>query len=751
MLVSITLSLYKKKMQSLDRGFSVMINELKIISDSLDAIGEGAENIHRDIFVPGGTEALHVFLGAQGTIESIEYMDAVRLGNTWGLKTSNQDLFPSIKLTRPLVSRGNEFYSSYYAYINYKKNDPTKKEKFLEQCEIEGVNDHYFLNKNENERYLFLISRFKENIENEFSEWPKKSYRESIINRLDILKNSNYSEVKIVAELYRRYAEFEKSGVDFLLELKGKVCDAINNYTIPQKLLLNILFGQTKADKKGHISDRSILFLDYKPSRDIDEFVFTEKRKLSISDFLNSLSSNTSSDGISALTGDRVSLVKDKFPEKNLGKGKSVSKIGIFSKFDDKGNQLTVQRYRKAGTASYSLGIDESNQLAETIFKVTSDEYKNKMWASIPSEGRSQDLLVSFCTPMIAGEYIEDIDDYLDVAEGVINAYSGGDTEIDTSVHFAVWRKINDGNQKVIYSATSSLKKLQHSANEWAMACKNVPDFKLLAKIRRKNKALSPLPIAPIEIIHLTKNKYIRNGLSSIPVVSLSFADTMFLFMSQSSGVKQLALRAISKLANQVEPLFEYCALSKNQWQMEKKNRRVETKTDKNSVALKTATLLGILLFKAGRRKEDFMSSFAYQLGQLCSAMDELHIGYCQSVRGGDIPNALIGNTAYQVALQSPLKSLALLATRIKPYEAWAKKTRAKNRADNIKIENKVILAGLGASVWLEKQCSIIAEHFSASSPLVNETYKAEVMLGYLAGRPFNEKNVNSDKEGVEQ
>lgn len=129
------------------------------------------------------------------------------------------------------------------------------------------------------------------------------------------------------------------------------------------------------------------------------------------------------------------------------------------------------------------------------------------------------------------------------------------------------------------------------------------------------------------------------------------------------------------------------------------------------------------------------MNDFAFQLGQLCSAMDELHIGYCQDIRKGQIPNVLIGNMSYGIALQSPVAALSVLASRIKPYEAWARKKWVQGNMPN----DKAIKNGMYSYKWIAVQSQKINEHIKDNPHLVNDSYKAELMLGYLAGRPFEQ------------
>ena len=141
------------------------------------------------------------------------------------------------------------------------------------------------------------------------------------------------------------------------------------------------------------------------------------------------------------------------------------------------------------------------------------------------------------------------------------------------------------------------------------------------------------------------------------------------------------------------------------------------------------------------------MADLAFQLGQYCSAMDELHIGYCSDVRKGNLPNSLIGNQAYSVALQNPIKALAILASRIKPYEAWARKSLQEKLN---KTDNNAIKSGVYAYLWLSKQSMAIGEKLQDQHRSLNDYYKAELMLGYFSGRPFKNKPGESNLQHLQ-
>jgi len=724
-----------------------MINELKIIADGLEEAGENIEEFHKDIFRPGGKEALRIILGEAASIESLEYMDSDKIKDSWGLRTGNQDQFPSVKLTVPLRPEGNGIVSSYFSYKNSKKTDIKSKEKFGNYCKANGVDFDKFIKLKEREIIIFLLQKYNRPNDRQIKEWPKSAYRKSILTRYDSLSQSQDAQVKIVTELYRRYSAFSDNGAGLLTELDKKIEKAVTRGTeIPTDLLLNILFGKEKRKPNGELTEasRPVLFLDYKPRKDLDEFVFTPERRRKISEFLQNNLPSESKKGISYLSGKEVTLIDDKFPEANLGKGKSVSKIILFSKFDANGGQTTVKRYDKSGTDAYLLGTDEATRLLGALQALTKDEYKGKAWDSIPSEKKkSNDLLLAFCknvnialTPLIIGGSIDDMDDYLNATQDVADAFKRiKDITLNENVDFIVIRKINDGNQKVIYSTTKSIAKLQHSRSEWLYACQNVPEFKMKIKIGQKESYVKPWPIAPVSLVRLSGLQYKQDMSKPDEVPAIGFADMMDLFFVNSPRLQQLALRSLNKLANQTEPLFSHCALGKVQAVLKKPLVKIDLKN--NAQLLRLSTLYVALLYKIKRTKGDYMKDFAFQLGQLCSAMDELHIGYCQDVRKGQIPNVLIGNMSYGIALQSPVKALSVLSSRIKPYEAWAKKKWAQAQ-DNIP-DDRAIKNGMFSYKWIAGQSQKLNEHIKNNSHSVSESYKAELMLGYLAGRPFEQ------------
>jgi hypothetical protein len=167
---------------------------------------------------------------------------------------------------------------------------------------------------------------------------------------------------------------------------------------------------------------------------------------------------------------------------------------------------------------------------------------------------------------------------------------------------------------------------------------------------------------------------------------------------------------------------------------------------DLNDV-LRTITLLGVLLYKLDRNKEVYMKETAFKLGQLLAAADIVHAGYCADVRKGDVPPALLGNQIFTIAQTAPVKALSMLGRRWKPYAGWAKKAMR-----DTKWAEELINSGKNKDVqrgWDIKKALRYAREMGSLAPTiaqslndcrVDDVFRAELLLGYMAGFPNVQK-----------
>ncbi len=149
------------------------------------------------------------------------------------------------------------------------------------------------------------------------------------------------------------------------------------------------------------------------------------------------------------------------------------------------------------------------------------------------------------------------------------------------------------------------------------------------------------------------------------------------------------------------------------------------------------------------------MHETAFKLGQLLAAADVVHAGYCADVRGGAVPPALLGNQVFAMAQSAPAKALATLCRRWKPYDGWAKKaSREPNRAGSLIAGNKKDEQQRG---WdIKKALRHVREMGPLAAELaselgdcrVDDVFRAELLLGYIAGLPKSQKEELGVQEG---
>lgn len=717
-----------------------MLNELFLMHKGLEAINEAPEIKHNDIQSPGMGTTFRVQLDENGDVVDIDLMTKEQIKNTWSLGNGNKNQFPAIKLTSPLIA------NSYEQYQEWKNNTKNLKEA----------------------DYRLLIQRLSENHSLGYNKdecWP--TYRNKILERIKQLESIRKTSAAIVYNLFEYY---EKSS-DGISILEQVIVNLLNKAEVANKdtlkAICSALFGENVSrDNKGKeiVKDvsRVTLYLDYLPKGEADIYVSSRKWVQDISkalfEFEQSNDTKTQK-GICALTGEYGEIVQKTYPNEKLS---VVGKTILYSKNAGTSGP-TVKRYYNAGIESYSINDILSKQLAAAIFLLTSDDKKNKTWSKIASNtGTTPALLVAFCredigfpiAPLITGRInnsdIEDFDDYLDATETVLGLLKTSDLSIDSLVELIEIAVIDKANRKVNYSRVSSVGELKMASMLWMSACNNSPEISLYARVGERSGFYRPWIISPESSINILKYKYIRDGQASTEIPSISFTDVMKLFFSLEGENRAFATRCLNKLTNQCEPLFSYTSVCQRQAVLAKNKQTKKSNSQSNTQVLNAVTLMSVLLFKIGRKKEKYMSSFAYKLGQLCAAIDEIHIGYCQAVRSGNIPNSLLGNLIYGAALQNPNKALELLASRIRPYQAWALKAFSESKAAEKPIEDKAIKAGVFAYKWLAQCCPDIEAHFNEQNFREQPVYKAELMLGYLAGRPYEkgQSNDNQSKEG---
>ena len=145
------------------------------------------------------------------------------------------------------------------------------------------------------------------------------------------------------------------------------------------------------------------------------------------------------------------------------------------------------------------------------------------------------------------------------------------------------------------------------------------------------------------------------------------------------------------------------------------------------------------------------MNEAAFRLGQLLSIADIMHAGYCADVRRGQVPPALLGNAVLTMAQANPAKALAALARRWKPYASWAKRASAVDAAKlraSEKREERDRGWRISQAIWQHRRAAEISAALHDHLPqMADDVFRAELLLGYVAGLPPRTKAESDDDD----
>lgn len=281
-------------------------------------------------------------------------------------------------------------------------------------------------------------------------------------------------------------------------------------------------------------------------------------------------------------------------------------------------------------------------------------------------------------------------------------------------------RKIDNGRTKILYSQTTSAEALMHAAENWDMACNDLPDM----------VAMKPSTPFPVDVAAIVNRVWRQDGESSI-VSAMRPYEGIGLFLNQAQH--RLLLHELHTIVRHVMPLFIHVG------PLLHSKRKCNQLTQLEQIL----PILSLLLFFSGNRKDDYMEATPFLMGQLLKASDELHVLYCKVVRNNQIPPQLVGSALFVAASEMPGRTLSQLSVRMAPYLSWAKQYRTKN-------EDSSGLAG-----WYLKVFESIANKLATeySVPMCwSDAQKAQLFIGYLASFPKqgkqNESNANNQNKG---
>ncbi len=295
------------------------------------------------------------------------------------------------------------------------------------------------------------------------------------------------------------------------------------------------------------------------------------------------------------------------------------------------------------------------------------------------------------------------------------------------SVRLLTFRKMDKSRAGIDISIQMTFESIQQAVQSWINACKNLPEMHIAG--------LSGDAIRAYPVLHLydqlnTIWKKDRGDIRAekTPRFKLRQALALQFGLSSQSDLKYM-LRA---LTNNTFRLFEYLARRSFDYR-HGKAKDTKTSIDHMMSARKVLHLMAALLWYLNIKKEEYVNDPCFLLGRLLAASDWLHELYSVHVREGDFPPQFLGSAQLQLAYNSPRRAIAQLSVRLKPYLAWAKRSKS--------IDDKIGMAfGMLQNIMTQLEVHALPER-------TNEIQKALILKGFLAKSTAKSKSEGDNDE----
>ncbi len=323
------------------------------------------------------------------------------------------------------------------------------------------------------------------------------------------------------------------------------------------------------------------------------------------------------------------------------------------------------------------------------------------------------------------------------LAKRVIEQLNGlGRSAADAELEIFSLRKMDKARTKVVYYRNATVASLERASVAWHEGCQNIPSLDVRDWSEKKDEKTGkshPISVEcetvfPVKLHRHLNTVWKRDGEQAGKVKIFEPADGLRLLLEEPCAA--LASHMMERFMQHAQGYF--ASLCRTQCRINKDTGRPEISKLPDKIYY--PGILGLLLFKSGKRKDEYMSESAVQLGRCLRVADEIHRLYCEVVRKKDLPSELCGSSLLVSMMESPGMTLNQLAMRSAPYVKWARSCRDAEK-------------GRLVHYWM-RQWSEIAD------PLLEKGWpkrlgpeeRAQVFLGYLSSFPKSEK-VNASNQ----
>lgn len=404
-------------------------------------------------------------------------------------------------------------------------------------------------------------------------------------------------------------------------------------------------------------------------------------------------------------------------------------------------------RYRRIGPASYPVGRAVRLDAKAAFEWLVAAERKGLTWDATSAAAERKEILLAYPSElptvppamamMITGALSETMETarFETCAAEVVSSLKGlGKPLEDVEVRVFALRKMDPARTQVSCHRIVSAAQLAQAADFWRKGCDNIPAIRIRDFVpvkgegRQKPEVATVAPVTPfpLQVIACLNTVWSKDLATPGRAKTFAAADGVDLLLGTDGG--GLLARALHAAVTNWTNLLSGLRMAELHWKV------LELAAKGASHKRFAPSVLGLLLYKSRRTKENYMREAPFLVGRVMSLADELHYRYCTHVRGKSYPPQLVGNALMATAMETPVRALALLCQRVLPYQAWARSWQGED-------------AGLVRFFLneLRRVCDDLSTMLPAAQGRMTDTDKAELLLGYLS----SSKAAESQDAGV--
>lgn len=704
-----------------------MLNELYELSKSLEHYGLLQSTTHPNVNNVGKGYCLLVEIDKDGVPQEVRLLPKEETGMLWRHSKGNHNSFPAIRVQKPLLAATE---SAKVSKAKWEEAELSVKVSYLTTLDFGAINT--------------------ECLDIKISDWSLNEF--SGIMDTQEPKLAALRQLVYVFPVKAECTNFNKMLADLLYQ---KIVSSNNKAEVD--FIKELLIGRLD-EKTGKYVAGCMTYYDVYETANFANLVTSLETQRALINLLNcDNESNTEfkdQTAVSSLSGKRCEAVSDKYPNPNI------PLLGLTYLYSKKSDTPCLTRYRLSGVEAFQTGKNEVKAINDAIAFLTDKDRENKSWQAMSDSNRDKPNLLLAYLPddpqndaylaQILGDPsdYESEDEFREEGESAFDALCQqvlGNMESVirknplTKINLIMLETLDPGRKQVVYENILTAKQFRNNLLMWSEAAQNHSNIGVRVRDKKKIVEYKPICPGPNDICQLLKINYTRSGsLKPMKHSAVSLHDIYRLYMPKENSIASDYDFLCSVVSRVVEKTAQMLGDVGNQLVLEYALSSTKESHSRARRVMLSVSLIAILLWRLGVRKESYMHEAPFNVGQFLQLSDMLHKEYCVQVRNSGnkkatLPSQLMGNEMLVIASENPVEGLNRLRDRMKIYLAWA---------------NTATGEGAGLAKWILARYGEVSAKIAANDlpEQFNAAEQAQVLLGYLASIPYDKKGEKEEK-----